>query len=177
LVVFDPAKPVVAQSLSAGAMRTADEKAIEGRWSFHAEGHGAKGRVIAMDAALPKLSDWSAIDGAADLAGTGRYGKQFGVEGAWLGAGRKVVLDLGEVHDAAIVSVNGVRFPTLLFAPFTIDVTKALHPGDNALSVEVVNAPQNAMVDAGAAPPMRVQPMPAGLLGPVKLESIAQGLR
>jgi hypothetical protein len=177
LVVFDPEKPRFADSAPVHAMQRLREKTIEGSWSFHAQGHGAKGRVIAMDAVLPTLRDWSEIPGATDLAGIGSYAHHVAIEAGWLAEGGKIDLDLGAVHDAAIASVNGVRFPALLFPPFIVDVTRALHPGDNDVEVEVVNAPQNAMVDPAASAPMRLQPIPAGLLGPVKLESTVPGLR
>ena len=176
LVVFDPGRHATAQANPVRATRVIGEKVIDGSWTFRAQGHGAKGRGITIDATLPTLRDWSDIVGVADLAGTGRYRHRVAIKASWLVDHHKISLDLGAVHDAAIVSVNGVRFPPLLFPPFVVDVTKALHPGDNVVEVEVVNAPQNAMVDPGAAAAMRLQPMPAGLLGPVKLENIAPGL-
>ena len=95
-------------------------------------------------------------------------------------------LDLGEVRDLATVRLNGRDLGTLWLAPWRLDVTSALKPGENQLEVEVINPWNNRLVGDAALPPAKrlttlmlatVKPtaplLPAGLLGPVRLEFTA----
>ena len=49
----------------------------------------------------------------------------------------RCILDLGEVYNAAEVSVNGKFTGQIVNAPYTIDITDALVKGDNKLEVKV----------------------------------------
>lgn len=76
-----------------------------------------------------------------------------------LAAGRRLRLDLGAVRDVAEVEVNGVPAGRLLWRPYRVDVTEALHPGTNRIAVRVTNTNANERGIAQAS----------GLLGPVTL--------
>ena len=52
---------------------------------------------------------------------------------------QRLFLDLGKVAVIAEVTLNGTQLGTLWKAPFELDVTEALKPGDNRLEVNVVN--------------------------------------
>jgi len=96
-------------------------------------------------------------------------------------------LDLGRVGDVAQVWVNGRAVGTAWKAPYRVDVTKALRPGDNDIEIKVANLWVNRLIgDAqpGASKitfttvptykpdaPLR----PSGLIGPVRLLSSAPG--
>ena len=82
--------------------------------------------------------------------------------------------------------LNGRDLGTLWLAPWRLDVTSALKPGENQLEVEVINPWNNRLVGDAALPPAKrlttlmlatVKPtaplLPAGLLGPVRLEFTA----
>jgi hypothetical protein len=89
------------------------------------------------------------------------------------------------VRDAAVVTINGQRAGSVWSAPYSLDVTQTLRPGSNLIRIEVANLAINDM--AGRALPDyrllnlrygtrfepqdmdKVQPVPAGLLGPVRL--------
>jgi len=86
--------------------------------------------------------------------------------------GSRVMLNLGEVHDMATISVNGKQLPPLITAPFRVDVTDAVHPGANDLTIAVANTPQNAMFDPKIAGYKLLKPVAAGLVGPVTLEAV-----
>lgn len=74
---------------------------------------------------------------------------------------KRVVLDLGEVHEIARLSVNGRQLRTQMWAPYRFDVTDVLKEGENTLRLEIVNAMANAMNHSG---------LPSGLIGPVTLQ-------
>ena len=89
------------------------------------------------------------------------------------------------VRDAAVVTVNGRRAGSVWCAPYRLELTAWLRPGANLIRIEVANLAINHM--AGRALPDykllnlrygtrfepqdmdKVQPVPAGLLGPIRL--------
>jgi hypothetical protein len=91
----------------------------------------------------------------------------------------------GPVREAAEVYVNDKRVGCVWHPPYRLDVKAALHPGENKLRIVVGNSAINAL--AGQTPPdykllnlrygvrftpqdmSNLQPLPAGLLGPVQL--------
>ncbi len=95
------------------------------------------------------------------------------------------VLDLGRVDEMARVRVNGKDVGTLWKPPYTIDISSAVKPGENALEVDVVNVWLNRLV--GDAQPGVENPetftttkswkadtplQSSGLLGPVVVRGI-----
>jgi hypothetical protein len=89
------------------------------------------------------------------------------------------------VHEAAVVWVNGKRAGSVWRPPYEIDVTSLLKTGDNSIKIVVANLALNEM--AGKPLPdykalnaqygerfqaqdmNQVKPIPAGLVGPVRL--------
>jgi len=135
-------------------------------WKLHATGHGVGGRTIDVTLPTADLGDWRGVKDIEDLAGIGDYRHPVEVEHSWLKKGIRVTLDLGEIHDVARVTLNGRTFVPV-FGARALDVTAALHPGSNALSVEVANSPNNALIDAKLPGYKSLKPVPAGLVGPV----------
>lgn len=89
------------------------------------------------------------------------------------------------IHEAALVYVNDRRAGSLWCPPYALDVSSLLRPGDNRIRIVVANLALNYM--AGRRPPDyrllnlrygerfqaqdmdKVQPIPSGLLGPIRL--------
>jgi hypothetical protein len=100
--------------------------------------------------------------------------------------GMRALLD-PPVRDAAVIYVNGKRAGSLWHAPYELDITSLLKPGNNALEVRVANTAINLL--SGEALPdyqllsarygrrfdpqdmNNLQPLPSGLLGKVELIS------
>ena len=95
-----------------------------------------------------------------------------------------ITLDLGTVANTATVYVNGVKCGTAWTAPFAVDITKAVKRGTNTLKITVVNTWANALQgnDLGTPPFEGIwtngkyrraekELLPAGLLGPVKIQN------
>ncbi|MDE1190937.1 MAG: glycosyl hydrolase [Arachidicoccus sp.] len=59
---------------------------------------------------------------------------------------RKYILDLGNVQDLATVELNGKNLGVLWTAPFSIDVSSAIKPGNNILKIGVTNLWMNRLV-------------------------------
>jgi hypothetical protein len=154
-------------------------KTLDGPWTVTFEpGWGAP-----ASATFDRLTSWteSADPGVRYYSGAATYEKTLEVPRDWLKGKGRLSLDLGAVHEFATVTLNGKTLPVQWKPPYAVDVTEALKPGKNALSIRVVNFWANRMIgdlQPGAkrltfAP---IQPFkaddplsPSGLIGPVTL--------
>ncbi|WP_394728879.1 glycosyl hydrolase [Altererythrobacter sp. GH1-8] len=130
-----------------------------------------------------ELRDWTLNEepGIRYYSGRASYRKTYTLDR--VPAGGKVWLDLGEVRDMAIVTVNGQRIGTVWTAPWRIDVSSVLRTGANDIEIEVINTWANRIIGDLQAPEGQPRyttavidhvsadsPLnPAGLLGPVRL--------
>ena len=96
------------------------------------------------------LKSWTESDdeGIKYYSGTALYRKKFTFNTSILD-GRTTILNLGNMHDIAKVSLNGHEFQTCWFPPFEIDVTDHLADGNNLLKVEIVNLWPNRLIGDG----------------------------
>ena len=144
---------------------------------------------------LDALASWTAQadPGVRYFSGIAAYSKNFDADPQWLGAGRRILLDLGELHEVARVRLNGVDLGSAWMPPYRVDLGDALKPGRNELRIEVANLWSNRIIgdlqpDATRRyafstfnlymphlvklPYTADSPLPAsGLLGPVRLLS------
>ena len=101
------------------------------------------------EAEFPTLNSWtqSSDAGIKYFSGTATYQKKVDAPKDWFKPGAKVMLDLGTVKDFAEVSVNGKAVGGILWKPpFRMDVTSALKPGANEISVKITNLWPNRMI-------------------------------
>jgi hypothetical protein len=100
-------------------------------------------------------------------------------------AGKKLILDLGEVHEEAVVKVNGINLGVVWTKPAQVDISRAVHPGENKLEITVVNLWPNRLIGDEPLPVEKRFTLtnmhkfnkdtplyPSGLIGPVKLEEV-----
>lgn len=144
---------------------------------------------------LDTLASWTEQPdpGVRYYSGTVTYSKRFEADAQWLAPGRRLLLDLGEVHELARVWLNGVELGTAWLPPYRVELGAALRPGANELRIEVANTWVNRLIgdlqpDTPKAyafstfnlymphlvklPYSRESPLlPSGLLGPVQLLS------
>jgi len=129
------------------------------------------------------LTNWAqnANDSMKYYSGTAYYHTTF--NSTTIKKGEVVMLDLGTVNVIAKVRVNGIIVGGAWIAPYKVDITKALKPGQNKLEIKVVNTWVNRLIGDSKLPvgerktwsfinPYNPQSvlLPSGLLGPVKLE-------
>lgn len=149
-----------------------------GPWTVRFDGLGAP-----AETAFDSLTDWSLHPDKAirHYSGTGVYETGFTLAGA--AAGRRTLIDLGEVGVIATVQVNGREAGTVWTAPWRIDISSLVKAGDNTLHIKVANTWHNRMVaDEGLPKPQRQthvsqpyrfgpdEPLQhSGLLGPVRI--------
>jgi hypothetical protein len=117
------------------------------------------------------LKSWEAL-GTTSFAGPVTYRKQFTVPAT--PAGKRLFLEIGDVHEYARLKVNGKELEAHAWQPYRWEVTRLLNPGSNELEIEVRatvaggRGGANAAAGGGrgrgnAAPPA------SGILGPVRL--------
>ncbi|MGA8042000.1 MAG: glycosyl hydrolase [Terracidiphilus sp.] len=117
---------------------------VAGPWTVSFEaGRGAPASIT-----LDKLISWteSSDKGVKYFSGTGTYTKTIEAAPGWFKAGSKLVLDLGDVKNLAVVTVNGKELGTVWHAPYRVDVTQAMKPGANQIQVQVINAWVNRLI-------------------------------
>lgn len=124
---------------------------VTGEWTLELDADGA-------DEVTRPLQSWTDLD--PEFSGSGTYSTQVEVPAGFLAEGRRIQLDLGQVHELAAITVNGGPAQHVDWPPYVVDVTEDLHEGLNSIMVTVTNTPANAVEG---------QMLPSGLLGPVAL--------
>ena len=145
-----------------------------------------------VELTLQELTSWtrSSTEAVKYYSGTAIYTTAFTLSKSMLGAGYRLFLDLGAVHNLAEVRLNREHVTVLWKPPFTVDITAAARAGSNSLELSVTNTWRNRLIgDNGKGPKERksfVAPMLrkgqpwlpggpgvelslAGLLGPVSV--------
>ncbi len=159
---------------------------VTGPWEIRfTPGFGAPAKTVMTD-----LQPWSAsaIEGIRFYSGTAVYTNKISIPAEWRTHGAALWLDLGTVNDLADVVINGQPVGSRWSPPYRVDITSAVHSGENELEVRVTNEWTNRLIGDRALPaaqrilapglpvtgPERRPPaLPAsGLLGPVTIRSI-----
>ena len=153
---------------------------LDGQWALAFQPDRGAPASITMD----KLIAWndSSDNGVKYFSGVGTYTKTVQAPAEWFKKGATLSLDLGDVKNLAVVTVNGKDVGTVWHKPYRVDVTGALKPGANQISVKVINAWVNRIIgdkqsDAATKYTFTTWPaykadtplLPSGLLGPVSL--------
>jgi hypothetical protein len=118
---------------------------VTGAWQVTFDGLGVTGpSEVTFDA----LTDWKdhERDDLKHFSGTAAYRKTMDVPAPWLGAGRRVHLNLGRVEICAEVFVNGQLVATLWKPPFSVDVTDYVRAGTSEIEIKVTNLWSNRLI-------------------------------
>ena len=103
-----------------------------------------------------QLGSWTEQKEMETFSGTVKYKTTLQCESVW----KRMILDLGEVHEIATVKVNDKMIGTKMWAPYQFDIGDVLQVGENTIEIDVSNTPANKLEKAKLV---------SGLLGPVKL--------
>ncbi len=138
---------------------------------------------------VSELQPWSAHDqpGVRFYSGAAEYSTTFSLAPDIVGAGGRLLLDLGRVGDLAVVTLNDEPVGTAWTYPYEVDLTDAVRAGNNTLRVRVINQWTNRLLGDATVPEAErvlnspitlggrggLPPLPeSGLLGPVLLRTI-----
>ncbi len=168
-----------------------DALPISGRW----EVRFVPGVGVPFEEAFPRLVAWNEHSNPVikHFAGSATYRQCFQLRGDQ--ARNLVRLQLGEVKHVAEVRVNGKSLGVVWTAPWAVDLTGAVRPGENELEIDVINVWANRLIGDAGLPedkrstktnvPLKAGPrdfkpwqgyssrdplFPSGLIGPVRLE-------
>jgi hypothetical protein len=105
-------------------------------------------RGAPASATFDKLISWtdSSDNGIKYFSGKGTYTTALQAAPNWFGKGARLWIDLGDVKNLAVVTVNGKELGTVWHAPYRVDATSALQPGANQISVQVINSWVNRLI-------------------------------
>ena len=175
-------KPSKESSKSLPQTTIASIGTIDGPWTVAFQPDRGAPASITFD----KLISWSdsSDPGVKYFSGKGTYSKTLEAPANWFAHGATLWLDLGDVRNLAVVTVNGKPLPTAWHAPYRVDVTSALKPGANQISITVINSWINRLIgdhqpNATTKYTFTTWPVykatspltPSGLLGPVTMLS------
>jgi hypothetical protein len=143
-------------------------------WSVDAVGDSEQGVGVHVHVDMAVLKDWLSVPELHTFSGAATYTAHVSVSQDELKNAGRVVIDLGDLKDAADVKVNGVDAGQLVTQPFSLDIRPLLHSGDNVLGITVANSLTNYVSivqfpksPLGTSP--HYPPVSSGLLGPVVL--------
>jgi hypothetical protein len=146
------------------------------------------GRGAPEELNFDRLTSWSESpnEGVKYFSGSATYSKSISAPANWFKAGAHLWLDLGDVENLAEVVLNGKSLGILWKSPYKIDVSGAIKPGSNQLTIKVTNLWVNRLI--GDQQPNAVKKytftdfkpynadsslLPSGLLGPLRISSVA----
>jgi hypothetical protein len=173
-------KPTSETSHALPKLTNTQLSSVDGPWTVAFQPDRGAPASISMD----KLTAWneSSDKGVKYFSGIGTYTKTVQAPADWFKKGATLWLDLGDVKNLAVVTVNGKELGTVWHTPYRVDVTSALKPGANEISVKVINAWVNRIIgdkqaDATTKYTFTTWPaykadtplLPSGLLGPVSV--------
>lgn len=140
-------------------------------------------------AVFSKLLPWTSHDdpGIRYFSGIAEYRAEFRLPESWT-SGHRLEIDLGNLWAVGEVALNGRELGVVWKQPFRIDVSSAARGGINQLVVRVANTWSNRLIGDARSPSgkrhtrtnvttttpdglpwAKVDPIPSGLFGPVRL--------
>lgn len=95
-----------------------------------------------------QLTDWkdSGNENIKYYSGTAIYRKTFTWDESSADANSRYILELGDVKIVAEVRLNGKEIGVSWMAPFRLDITEALLPGENLLEIKITNQWSNRLI-------------------------------
>ena len=145
-------------------MTRAHWQSLNGLWDYGLTGSDSEAAPAAYDGTIlvpyPYESALSGVGKASPATQRLWYRRTFTVPAAWRTNGQRVLLHFGAVNWDSTVSVNGHALGGHKggYDPFDYDVTEALVPGANTLSVSAFNPLRSNVPDAQVAGKQRLHP-------------------
>jgi hypothetical protein len=136
--------------IRASASNVPEAITIRGPWTVEFLNQTGRSRTEQFE----ELSSWSQHpdEDVRFFSGTARYSTKFSAPASSLPAGSRFFLELGEIAWMARVRLNGKDLGTMWKPPFRMEITRAMFPGSNELSIDVTNTWKNRLIGDEALP-------------------------
>jgi hypothetical protein len=97
---------------------------------------------------MDTLKNWAEVEdeGVKYYSGTATYSRYFNVQADALQSGASAYVMFEDIQEMARVSINGNDCGTVWLPPYKANITKWLKPGNNIITVQVVNTWNNRIV-------------------------------
>lgn len=152
---------------------------ILAKWHLKTNLRDYLGNITPFETDLERLKDWREIPALKYCSSRGLYSTRIVLEDKFFQDNSNIILSLGRVHDAAIVSINKNVLPPLLVYPFVIDITPYVIKGENFIEIEVIPTLRNQLIGYGKKGGKnwknhkhKKEFMPSGLIEPVSVKLI-----
>ena len=165
------------------AINAADGADVQGPWTLtFPSGWGAPPQVE-----MNELTSWtSSTDaGVRYFSGRATYRTTLKLTEAQAIAASSALLNLGEVHEVAVVRINGKAVGTLWKAPYSVRIDGVLRAGANTIEIDVTNLWPNRLIGDAQDPNGKHYTwtnirkyeknsplLPSGILGPIRIEPV-----
>jgi len=152
---------------------------FKNKWTIKLDEHfGNSDHLVSVD----ELKSWTSLSNLSMkyYSGTAVYNNEFELTEKM--KNKRVWIKFDSVFNIATIKINGINCGTLWTAPYELEITKAVKPGENKIEIEVTNTWHNRLIGDNLLPPekritwttapfrLKDKPLlPAGLVGNVKL--------
>jgi hypothetical protein len=123
---------------------------VTGDWQVDfPSGWGAPDHIV-----MPELISWtdSELEGVKYFSGIATYHKKLNIPRVYIDDELVLILDLGKVREVVEIYLNGESLGILWKPPYKMDITQAVKPGENTLTLEVANTWSNRLTGDGQLP-------------------------
>jgi hypothetical protein len=147
-------------------------------WQVELAKRNVDGTMHRVQASFEAPQDWRDHPVLRTCSGPAEYRAEFNLDESDWDVACRFYLGFERVCDVATVTVNGTSYDPLLLPPWQVDVTDALKPGRNSISVTVETTYRNLLVGYGNQGSKRYKQfkkqtlMPSGLVGKVTLHKL-----
>ncbi len=143
-IVFNKNSTLKLVSTQANFPKFKELNTLKGPWQVAFDPKWGGPKSITFD----KLTDWSqnSNDGIKYYSGFATYTKDFDARANISKTKGHIYINFGDIKDLAKVKLNGKDLGIIWTAPYRVDVSHALQPGQNHLEVQVVNRWVNRLI-------------------------------
>ncbi len=149
------------------------------KWDFKTQLRDHLGNFTPIYINLEELKDWCNILELKYCSSKGVYTLKFILEEKYIQEDLKLILNLGLVHDVAVVKINDIETQPLLVYPFEIDVSDNVKSGENKIEIIITPTLRNRLIGYGKKGgknwknhKKKKEFMPSGLIGPVMIKPV-----
>jgi len=149
------------------------------KWDFKTQLRDHLGNFTPIHIYFEELKDWRNILELKYCSSKGVYTSKFSLDEKYIQEDLKLILNLGRVHDVAVVKINKIDTQPLLFYPYEVDISDYVKTGENIIEIIITPTLRNRLIGYGKKGgknwknhKRKKEFMPSGLIGPVIIKPV-----